>query len=133
SSATTRSGTRWWSPVWSATSSRSSASSEPRRTRRTGASLQPRGYSAVVDARPSLAEIRKVPKVLLHDHLDGGLRPATVIDLAREHGYAGLPTTDEGELARWFTTGANRRDLDLYLETFVHTVGVMQHADALER
>ena len=71
--------------------------------------------------------------MLLHDHLDGGLRPTTVIDLAAEHGYDALPTTDAAELARWFTEGANRRDLVLYLETFAHTVGVMQHADAIER
>jgi adenosine deaminase len=83
--------------------------------------------------RPTLEQIRQAPKVLLHDHLDGGLRPATVVDLARETGYDGLPTTDPAELAAWFTEGANRRDLDLYLETFVHTVGVMQTKDALIR
>ena len=83
--------------------------------------------------RPSLEAIRKAPKVLLHDHLDGGLRPATVVDLAKEHGYDGLPTTDVDDLARWFTEGANRRNLELYLETFQHTVGVMQTKDALQR
>ncbi len=77
--------------------------------------------------------IHRAPKVLLHDHLDGGLRPATVIDLAREHGYTKLPTEDVGELAAWFNRGAKRNDLVLYLETFAHTVGVMQHRDALER
>ena len=50
-------------------------------------------------------QIRRAPKVLLHDHLDGGLRPATVIELARETGYDALPTFDEAELATWFTTG----------------------------
>ena len=54
---------------------------------------------------------RKAPKVLLHDHLDGGLRPATVIDLARDAGYDGLPTTDPAELARFFTAGADRKSL----------------------
>ena len=83
--------------------------------------------------RPNLEELRRAPKVLLHDHLDGGLRPATVIELAEETGYPGLPTTDEAELAAWFTAGASRQDLELYLETFAHTVGVMQTKDALVR
>jgi adenosine deaminase len=75
----------------------------------------------------------RAPKALLHDHLDGGVRPATVIELAREFAYHGLPTTDVGELAHWFNRGAKRNDLVLYLETFAHTVGVMQHKDAIER
>ncbi len=79
------------------------------------------------------ALIRRAPKALLHDHLDGGLRPATVIDLAAEYGYGGLPTTDVDDLATWFNRGAKRNDLVLYLETFAHTVGVMQHRDAIER
>jgi adenosine deaminase len=82
---------------------------------------------------PTLEEIRRVPKVLLHDHLDGGLRPATIVELAEETGYADLPTTDAGELADWMTRGASRKDLVLYLETFAHTVGVMQTRDALVR
>ena len=77
--------------------------------------------------------IARAPKVLLHDHLDGGLRPATVVELAQEYGYADLPTTDVDDLAQWFNRGAKRNDLVLYLETFAHTVGVMQHKDALER
>lgn len=77
--------------------------------------------------------IGRAPKVLLHDHLDGGLRPASVIELASEFGYTGLPTTDVDELATWFNRGAKRNDLVLYLETFAHTVGVMQHRDAIER
>ena len=81
----------------------------------------------------TLDTIRRAPKVLLHDHLDGGLRPRTVIELAEETGYAGLPTTDEAELGRWFTRGADRKSLELYLETFAHTVGVMQTADAIAR
>jgi adenosine deaminase len=83
--------------------------------------------------RPTLDAIKGVPKVLLHDHLDGGLRPRTVVELAGEHGYDGLPTTDVDELGRWFTQGASRNNLELYLETFQHTVGVMQTPDALER
>ena len=83
--------------------------------------------------RPTIDTIRQAPKVLLHDHLDGGLRPATVVELAHEHGYRDLPTTDVDDLARWFTEGANRLNLELYLETFQHTVGVMQTKDALQR
>ncbi len=81
----------------------------------------------------SLDLLRSVPKVLLHDHLDGGLRPSTVVELAKEYGYSSLPTTDVAELAQWFNRGAKRNDLVLYLETFAHTVGVMQHRDAIER
>src|ERR671911_512993 len=83
-------------------------------------------------ALPTLDQVRRAPKVLLHDHLDGGLRPTTVVDLARDAGHT-LPTTDPDELAAWFTEGAYRHDLDLYLETFEHTVGVMQTKDALSR
>ncbi len=71
--------------------------------------------------------------MLLHDHLDGGLRPATVVDLAREQGYRGLPVDDPGELAAWFTRGADRRDLELYLEPFRHTVALLQTPEALRR
>lgn len=82
---------------------------------------------------PTLERIRRAPKVVLHDHLDGGLRPATIVELADEYGYDGLPTTDVDELARWMLRGANRKDLTLYLETFAHTVGVMQAPAAIER
>ncbi|MEJ7704814.1 MAG: adenosine deaminase [Geodermatophilaceae bacterium] len=77
--------------------------------------------------------MRRVPKVLLHDHLDGGVRPATVADLAAQVGYADLPTNDPTELAAWFRTAAGSGSLERYLETFVHTVGVMQTRDALTR
>jgi adenosine deaminase len=77
--------------------------------------------------------IARAPKAVLHDHLDGGLRPATVIELAGEYGYHGLPTTDVNDLQTWFNRGAKRNDLVLYLETFAHTVAVMQHKDQLER
>lgn len=77
--------------------------------------------------------IHSAPKVLLHDHLDGGLRPATVIELAQEVGYADLPTEDPIELGRWFRSGADRKSLELYLEGFRHTVAVMQRADAIAR
>ena len=78
-------------------------------------------------------QIRGVPKVLLHDHLDGGLRPETIVELAAETGYPGLPTTDVAELARWMAGVAQRGRLELYLEAFQHTVGVMQTRDALIR
>ncbi|MCX6134703.1 MAG: adenosine deaminase [Ignavibacteriales bacterium] len=77
--------------------------------------------------------LRQVPKVLLHDHLDGGLRPQTVIDLAKETKYDKLPTTDPGELAEWFYRGATRGSLPLFLEGFEHTSGVMQTEESLER
>jgi adenosine deaminase len=77
--------------------------------------------------------VRQAPKVLLHDHLDGGLRPTTVIELARDAGYDGLPTTDAAELARFFTAGADRQSLELYLEGFDHTIAVLQQHDALVR
>ena len=81
----------------------------------------------------TLEEIRNVPKVLLHDHLDGGLRPATIVELAAEFGYAGLPTTDPDELAARLNEAAWRGNLELYLEGFKHTVGVMQTAEAISR
>src|SRR3954451_2380872 len=77
--------------------------------------------------------IREAPKALLHDHLDGGLRPATVVDLAREYGYDRLATTEVGRPGRWFRRGADRKSLELYLETFQHTVGVLQDRDAIVR
>ena len=80
-----------------------------------------------------LETIRAAPKVLLHDHLDGGLRPATVIELARKIGYQRLPTTDSLELGRWFTQGADRKNLELYLDGFEHTVAVMQTPEGIER
>ena len=78
-------------------------------------------------------DLRALPKVLLHEHLDGGLRPATVIDLALDVGYAGLPTHDPEELGAWFHSGANRGSLPLYLEGFAHTCAVMQTRHALDR
>ncbi|MBQ1012810.1 adenosine deaminase [Micromonospora sp. M51] len=77
-------------------------------------------------------DIVKVPKALLHDHLDGGLRPATIVDLAAEVGHE-LPTTDPEALGRWFAEAADSGSLERYLETFAHTVAVMQTAPALRR
>src|SRR5579872_6420112 len=82
---------------------------------------------------PTEDQLLRAPKVLLHDHLDGGLRPETIIELARDIGYADLPSSDPGSLAEWFVADAPRRDLVRYLEGFRHTVGVMQTKDALER
>ncbi|HEY2441650.1 MAG TPA: adenosine deaminase, partial [Streptosporangiaceae bacterium] len=82
---------------------------------------------------PTADEIRAAPKVLLHDHLDGGLRPSTVVDLAREIGYGELPSADPGEVAAWLTRGARRGHLKYYLDAFQHTVAVMQTREALIR
>lgn len=78
-------------------------------------------------------DLQALPKVLLHEHLDGGLRPKTVIDLALDAGYAELPTHEPAELGAWFHRGANRGSLPLYLEGFEHTIAVMQTRPALER
>jgi adenosine deaminase len=77
--------------------------------------------------------IRRAPKAVLHDHLDGGLRPSTIVELAAESGYDGLPTSDPEALAAHIRRGADRKSLELYLETFAHTVGVMQEKDAIIR
>jgi adenosine deaminase len=77
--------------------------------------------------------LRRAPKVLLHDHLDGGVRPATVVELAERVGYRHLPSTDVPELARWFREASGSGSLERYLETFVHTVAVMQTAEGIAR
>ena len=83
--------------------------------------------------RPTLDEIRRAPKVLLHDHLDGGLRAETIVELARDSGYGELPTTDAANLREWFEEAADSGSLERYLETFQHTVGVMQTRESLIR
>jgi len=82
---------------------------------------------------PTLADIRRAPKVLLHDHLDGGLRPETLVDLAQRYGYGDLPETDPAALAAWLARSAHRGHLELYLDAFRHTVAVMQTREALIR
>ncbi len=72
------------------------------------------------------------PKALLHDHLDGGLRVATVLELAADAHYEDLPTTDPDELGEWFHQGGSG-SLESYLRAFDHVVAVMQSADALEQ
>ncbi|MEP1126535.1 MAG: adenosine deaminase [Ilumatobacter sp.] len=86
----------------------------------------------LIGAALTTAESVALPKVLLHDHLDGGLRPSTVIELADASGWT-LPSTDVDELQAWFTRGADTDDILQYLATFEHTCAVMQHADHLER
>lgn len=77
--------------------------------------------------------LQSLPKVLLHEHLDGVLRPQTVIDLAEDADYSGLPTADAQALAEWFHRGANQGSLAKYLEGFTHTIAVMQTEEALKR
>jgi adenosine deaminase len=81
---------------------------------------------------PLREQIAQLPKVVLHDHLDGGLRPETIVELAAEAGHT-LPTTDPDELRTWFVEAATSGSLPRYLETFDHTIAVMQTADHLRR
>lgn len=86
-----------------------------------------------IDAARDLSfDLRALPKVSLHDHLDGGLRPATIIELAAEIGHE-LPSTDAVALGQWFRDAADSGSLPRYLETFDHTIAVMQTAPALRR
>src|SRR3954470_11256222 len=150
----------WWSPVasakaftrsWSISSQSLVPSSSPLRSARVSRSSRTRMSSPGLgpgsrQARPTATgvwkdrgvpeptreQIHAAPKVLLHDHLDGGLRPQTVLELADEVGHE-LPTHDAEELGHWFSESANSGSLVRYLETFDHTVGVMQTEDALAR
>jgi adenosine deaminase len=81
----------------------------------------------------NLDTVRDAPKVLLHDHLDGGLRPTTILELADAIGYQGLPTPVADELSGWFLAASHSGSLERYLETFGHTVAVLQSVDALVR
>jgi adenosine deaminase len=80
-----------------------------------------------------LSALRHAPKVVLHQHLDGSLRPATVLELAQTNGYERLPEHDVDALARWFARASDRGSLPLYLAGFEHTIAVLQSAEALER
>ena len=82
---------------------------------------------------PAPDQIMRLPKALLHDHLDGGLRPQTIIDIAREIGYTSLPTNDADELAIWFREACDSGSLVRYLETFSHTIAVMQRRQDIVR
>ncbi len=87
----------------------------------------------IVDAAPALDfDLKSLPKVSLHDHLDGGLRPATIIELAEAAGHT-LPSTDPVALGEWFRESADSGSLVRYLETFDHTVAVMQTKEGLFR
>lgn len=77
--------------------------------------------------------LKSLPKVLLHEHLDGVLRSQTIIDLAREIGYTEIPSQDPEKLDMWFYQGANKGSLPEYLRGFAHTIAVMQTEEALER
>jgi adenosine deaminase len=83
--------------------------------------------------KPTRDQIRRVPKAVLHDHLDGGLRPQTVIDLANEIGYTKLPFYEAGKLGDWFFEACSSGSLERYLETFDQTIAVMQTHSALVR
>ncbi len=82
--------------------------------------------------RPTEDQVKRLPKALLHDHLDGGLRPQTIIDIAQEIGHI-LPTYDAAELAEWFRASCDSGSLVRYLETFAHTVAVMQRREDIVR
>ncbi|WAH98748.1 adenosine deaminase [Arthrobacter sp. MMS18-M83] len=87
----------------------------------------------IVDAAPALDfDLKSLPKVSLHDHLDGGLRPATIIELADAVGHT-LPSTDPVALGQWFRESADSGSLVRYLETFDHTIAVMQTKEGLAR
>ena len=82
----------------------------------------------------TLAQVRQAPKVLLHDHLDGGLRPSTILELADECGWTSrLPSRDPNDLHAYFIRGAESRDILAYLATFEHTVALMQSQSAIAR
>jgi adenosine deaminase len=81
---------------------------------------------------PSVDTIRQAPKALLHDHLDGGLRAETIADIAADIGHQ-LPRTDPDELRQWFVDAADSGSLERYLETFDHTVAVMQQPEHIAR
>ena len=100
------------------------------------AAVDETGTNATTTSGPAPLDLRNIaqaPKALLHDHLDGGLRPSTVVELAADCGYDGLPAADADSLGRWFRDAADSGSLELYLETFAHTVAVMQTAEGLQR
>ncbi len=86
-----------------------------------------------LDKTPKSDQIKRVPKALLHDHLDGGLRPETIIEIAQQIGYKKLPTNDPKQLGDWFEESCNSHSLVRYLETFSHTIAVMQSKEAIIR
>lgn len=93
---------------------------------------EPMTAPATAPARDQNFAVQSLPKVSLHDHLDGGLRPATIIELAESVGHK-LPSTDAVALGEWFRESADSGSLVRYLETFDHTIAVMQTRDGLSR
>ena len=91
--------------------------------------LQKRGQNLYM---LGIKEIRTLPKVELHEHLDGSVRPSTVITLAEERNIA-LPEDNEERLAAWFCKGSERKSLSLYLESFGITTAIMQDTASLKR
>ncbi|MCS4276210.1 adenosine deaminase [Mycetocola lacteus] len=83
---------------------------------------------------PSLdgVDLSRLPKVSLHDHLDGGLRPQTIIDLAREIDLE-LPADNAEDLGQWFLDQCNAGNLVDYLKTFDLSTAVMQTEAGLRR
>ena len=77
-------------------------------------------------------DVASLPKAVLHDHLDGGLRAETVLELADSCGYRGLPSDDPRALASWFQQGS-ARSLEAYLAAFEFTIAVMRTPEAIER
>lgn len=88
---------------------------------------------SAMQSKPTTDQIKRLPKALLHDHLDGGLRPQTIIEIAQEIGYTALPTQDAAELGRWFGEACDSGSLVRYLETFDHTIAVMQRREDIIR
>lgn len=89
--------------------------------------------SILAKEKPTYEELKALPKVLLHEHLDGGLRPATIIDIAKEINYKHLPTQDPVALEQWFYEQCNSGSLVKYLYCFEHTIAMMQRAQDLVR
>ncbi|MBY0308619.1 MAG: hypothetical protein K2Q09_07750, partial [Phycisphaerales bacterium] len=86
----------------------------------------------ILSKRPTFDQINRLPKVVLHDHLDGGLRPSRISELAQQVNYE-LPTTDPEKLAIWFEESCSSGSLERYLKTFKHTVALMQTRENIIR
>jgi adenosine deaminase len=90
------------------------------------------GAGFVLPAHSGGANIAALPKVSLHDHLDGGLRPSTILELADAIGHP-TPADDPESLQAWFDESCDSGDLVDYLKTFDLTIAVMQTAENLQR
>ena len=97
-----------------------------------GRALTMRGMTTDL-ASPALQQrARALPKVLLHEHLDGGLRVGTLLELLRQRGIE-PPAPDEAQLAAWFSANAHAGSLEKYLQGFALTIAAMAGLPALER